>query len=293
MGTGPNSKAADYFARIRDHYAKRLAPNDPQLARINFDLGRALENSDAAKAKIAFESAITIYEHQTGEPNPDYIRALYHLGYVESNRGERHAKSIYEKALKESEARFGADSPVTGEALIMMGQYYLGVAAFDESKESLTRALSIFDAKLPPTHPLALKAHASLVVVYENLGLSDLSTKECVLLGTLAPDIEGKEDALYRILPEYPAMARFNALEGYVDLRFTVTPQGRVTDAKVIGGNKKTAFTDPVIAAVSQWRYKPRVVNGTPVESTRTFRFSFKTSYHRSSTRIKNEGETN
>ena len=68
------------------------------------------------------------------------------------------------------------------------------------------------------------------------------------------------------VAPVYPARALTRNLEGYVVLEFTVTEIGTVRDAFVVTSTG-SVFERPAIEAVYKFKYKPRVVDGTPVET--------------------------
>jgi len=71
---------------------------------------------------------------------------------------------------------------------------------------------------------------------------------------------------LVRIEPDYPTRAAQQGIEGYVVVRFTITPAGTITDATVVEAEPKGIFDSAAIAAVSRWKYKPKIENGNPVE---------------------------
>ena len=75
---------------------------------------------------------------------------------------------------------------------------------------------------------------------------------------------EGDYLPLVRVLPEFPRTALSRGLEGYCDLEFTVTPLGTTADVRVIHCTN-SVFERNSIRAVLKYRYKPRVVNGTPI----------------------------
>jgi TonB family protein len=66
--------------------------------------------------------------------------------------------------------------------------------------------------------------------------------------------------------PIYPPRARARGLEGYVVVRYTVTTTGTPKDIEVIESSTPTLFDHAAIEAVRQYEYKPRVVDGIPVE---------------------------
>ena len=68
------------------------------------------------------------------------------------------------------------------------------------------------------------------------------------------------------VAPVYPARAIARQLEGYVVLEFTVTRIGTVRDAFVVTSTN-SVFDQPAMEAVYKFKYKPRVVDGEPVEA--------------------------
>ena len=76
---------------------------------------------------------------------------------------------------------------------------------------------------------------------------------------------EGDYLPIVRVAPVYPARALSRGLEGYVDLAFTVTTAGTVRDPVVIQSTSGL-FERAAIRAVLKFKYKPRVVDGVPVD---------------------------
>jgi len=79
----------------------------------------------------------------------------------------------------------------------------------------------------------------------------------------------GMQDADYlpivKVLPLYPRIALSQGLSGWVMLRFTITVSGSVTDIEVVESSH-AVFERPAIRAAAKFKYKPRVINGNPVE---------------------------
>jgi periplasmic protein TonB len=71
---------------------------------------------------------------------------------------------------------------------------------------------------------------------------------------------------LVRIEPEYPARALSRGVEGWVQVRFTITPIGTVKDATVVESNPQGIFDAAAVAAVSRWKYNPKIEEGVAVE---------------------------
>jgi protein TonB len=69
-----------------------------------------------------------------------------------------------------------------------------------------------------------------------------------------------------RVNPDYPPQAITRGLEGWVQVRYTVTAIGTVRDAVVVASEPGTTFDEAALKAIARWRYNPRVENGEAVE---------------------------
>ena len=67
-----------------------------------------------------------------------------------------------------------------------------------------------------------------------------------------------------KVAPVYPATALRLRIEGSVQLLATITADGNISDIKVLGGDQQ--LTKAATDAVKQWKYKPYLLNGEPVE---------------------------
>lgn len=77
---------------------------------------------------------------------------------------------------------------------------------------------------------------------------------------------QGAQAALliHRIDPLYPPIARQIHLSGTVELRAIIAKDGSVINLEVVSGNPILARS--ALDAVRQWRYRPTLLNGEPVE---------------------------
>jgi protein TonB len=71
---------------------------------------------------------------------------------------------------------------------------------------------------------------------------------------------------LVRINPDYPPRALSRGLEGWVQVRFTITATGTVKDAVVVNAEPRNIFDDAALKAIARWRYNPKVESGVAVE---------------------------
>lgn len=76
--------------------------------------------------------------------------------------------------------------------------------------------------------------------------------------------------------PIYPPAAFRDRVTGWVEVEFTVNERGATAAVTVVDSHPQGVFDAAAIAAVSDWKYRPRVVNGQPAaqRTSVTLRFS-------------------
>jgi periplasmic protein TonB len=78
---------------------------------------------------------------------------------------------------------------------------------------------------------------------------------------------------IHRVNPDYPDSWKKRGLQGTVHLHITIAKDGSVQDIKVVDGDSTLAKSAE--KAVKQWRYKPALRNGEPVEVQATIAVAF------------------
>ena len=71
---------------------------------------------------------------------------------------------------------------------------------------------------------------------------------------------------IVKVAPIYPRRAQSRGLEGYVIVEFTVTKNGSVKDPFVVEATPEGVFDRAALDAALKFKYKPRVVDGSPTE---------------------------
>lgn len=71
---------------------------------------------------------------------------------------------------------------------------------------------------------------------------------------------------IVKVAPVYPRRAQTRGIEGHVLLEFTVTKTGAVVDPVVIESQPPGIFDRAAIQAALKFKYKPKVVNGEPID---------------------------
>ena len=80
------------------------------------------------------------------------------------------------------------------------------------------------------------------------------------------PLAEGDVLPIVRIDPQWPRKALVEGIEGYVVVEVTIASDGSVRGVVVVESVAARVFDRNVIRAVLKWKFKPRIVNGVPVE---------------------------
>lgn len=93
--------------------------------------------------------------------------------------------------------------------------------------------------------------------------------------GNMNSGQEGEIIPLVRIEPQYPRRAAMRGIEGYVTVAFTILPDGSVSNPQVVDAEPRRIFDREAIRAILKWKFKPKVVNGQPVEQQATQTLTF------------------
>lgn len=89
----------------------------------------------------------------------------------------------------------------------------------------------------------------------------------------VAPEV-AEGSLLHRVEPDYPEQARQQQIQGPVVLDVRTRRDGTIQELKLLSGQRLLA--DAAIAAVKQWRFRPHLVKGEPVEMQTTVTLNFK-----------------
>jgi len=76
---------------------------------------------------------------------------------------------------------------------------------------------------------------------------------------------DGEYLPIVKVAPVYPSRAAQRGLEGHVIVEYTVTRQGTTRDIFVVESTS-SLFDRAAVESAEKYKYKPRVINGEPVE---------------------------
>jgi len=130
-----------------------------------------------------------------------------------------------------------------------------------------------------------------------DLGAADAWLLEARTIGFNSPDLDGTEGELTAaraasaqknsvvganslarteyVAPKFPTTLRNRAASGWVELEFTVRADGSTDDIVVTNSSPRRVYDSSAIYAIRQWRYKPVLQNGKPVDQRAAVRIRF------------------
>lgn len=76
---------------------------------------------------------------------------------------------------------------------------------------------------------------------------------------------DGEYLPIVKVAPVYPSRAQSRGLEGYAIVEYTVTRTGTTKDIHVVDSSS-SLFERGCVDAAAKFKYKPRVVDGEPIE---------------------------
>lgn len=78
---------------------------------------------------------------------------------------------------------------------------------------------------------------------------------------------------IYKVVPQYPTLAKTIHVGGTVVLEATISKAGTIANLHVVSG--PAILQGAAINAVSQWRYRPYLLNGQPIDVETTINVIF------------------
>lgn len=100
----------------------------------------------------------------------------------------------------------------------------------------------------------------------QTIGVAPVSVSADMSIGGFGLAIsDGDYLPIIKVAPIYPRRALSRGLEGYVIVEFTVTKTGSVRDPFIVESTS-SLFENAALKAVLRFKYKPRIVDGEPIE---------------------------
>ncbi len=209
----------------------------------------ALESAMAASAALEVERLLSLLER--ADPSAARVAAL---------------KQRWQSNLAQQASAAAAASSL---ASLQTAQ----VNAVQEIKAPETAAVAVTAIPVPPVAVAkAASAKRATVATIRQNQVTQTSLKP-TLAAAQNHIVEAR--ALSTARAVFPALARRQKIEGWVDLQVAIDANGRVTEALVLSAQPARIFDVEARRAVLRWRYSPRRVNDQPVSSVLRQRIKF------------------
>lgn len=166
-------------------------------------------------------------------------------------------------------------------------RYYLGaLRTLDPGYAGLAAAAQDFDARLVTRArgALAQRQYEEARSLLKEATADGYSSADAV---TALRELEAATTAQPKVVsasalvlvrsvqPDYPRRAQQQASQGWVDFEFTVNERGEVKDIVVRGSQPAGVFEQAARSALAQWRYRPVLRDGVPIEQRARVRIRF------------------
>jgi tetratricopeptide (TPR) repeat protein len=272
-------------------YGKR----DPrQVPILCFTASWYADTGDFATARAIYRHALSLVEQKLGSNDPAAVEPLRALAVT-------YTQEVYFSTLglkSQSRERTPTDADGSSNEPKQVNPRYLN----SEGEKALDRAVKILEGQPPSAHDTLAATLIQSGDWYQIKHLPDralpyyrrAAALSAALAAAAAPTPAGSSAATpeptalsfpVRVYYPTPSHATRNVLlppeqvdERFVETQFTVTGSGEVSDAKITGASGTQREAADALAAIRAARYRPKFVNGEPVETTgMTFREVFRT----------------
>jgi TonB family protein len=287
LRSGALIEPAEDNARFYLEAARQIVPDDPALAEISrglqkemlaraataasagnaADTERWLANADGAGAGRADmanirrslqDTLIGTRADKMGGLAQSFTTALTNNQLLQPESAS--AKSYFLQLLN-------TDS---GNPVVATARAGLGAAYLREMRAALGRNdFGAADAWLLEARTVGF-ASGELDAAEKNLA----ETRERLAQQTSVVGANSLERLEY-VEPKFPSATRNRGLEGWVELEFTVRPDGTTADIVVTNSNPRRTFDAAARNAIAQWRYKPVTRDGKTVDQRVAIRIRF------------------
>ena len=239
---------------------------------------------DFLGARAIYRHAIMLVEQKLGPNDPTVVEPLRALAGT-------YTQELYYSTLgfrMQSRERMPTDADGSSSESRAINPKYLN----SEGEKALDRAVKILEVQPPTAHDTLVATLIQSGDWYQIKHVPDKALpyyrRALALNATLASTAAATSDAgstaaaepaplSFPVRVYYPApshAARGVALpadqvdERFVEVQFTVTDDGEVSDAKITGSNGTAREASDALTAIRAARFRPKFVNGEPVQTT-------------------------
>jgi protein TonB len=274
-------------ARFYLEAARQVAPDDPALT----DVSRALQKELLTRAGAAATAGNAADTERwlanadsagAGRQDMNSVRRLLQDTLIGA-RADKTAALVqsFNAALAANKLVQPADGSAKSYLLALINidaanpavataRQGLGLAYLRELRGALTRGeLAAADAWLLEARTIAFASADLNGAETELTAAHTLADQRSQVIGA---------NSLARVEyvpPKFPASTRNRNMSGWVELEFTVHADGSTGEIVVTNSSPRRTFDNAAVTAVGQWRYKPVIRDGKPVDQRAAVRIRF------------------
>jgi TonB family protein len=278
-----NDSAAYYFGQARASGAT-AASLQSQIQELDRRLSQTVR-ADIDQRRFADADRFIAELHGSGVPAATVAALQHDLDAARSAQAAAAPQQPQYLDLAQSRLAQGkVTEPDNDSALFYVNQ----LRAADPKNGALPRISAAVQAQILDQARVALDAAQlgkaeALLQIAGGLGASPdlpaLNQRLTQAKQTLAGPQEVSEGDLTKLKAielDYPTMALAKNIEGWVNLSYMVTAEGKVTGVKVLDSSPAGVFDAAAARAMARVRYKPMLQGGKPVAVTTKLRIAFR-----------------
>ena len=146
---------------------------------------------------------------------------------------------------------------------LLAGEYFLARNQYQNAIEPLLNALAKFE-RFPGSN-VAVRNRIALIKAYENSNQQSLATIQCLAIGeSRRLGVNENLRPVYRVSTE---ALRNHGIDGGIQVEFLVDREGFVKNPQLLTSLTDSALSQQVLETIQRFRFAPRFVNGSVVES--------------------------
>jgi TonB family protein len=283
----PRNDSATYYLNQARAAGASAAALQPQSLEINKRLAQTLHAAIDTR-HFADADRLLADLHTFGVPAATIASLQHDLTVARNQQAAAREQPQYLELAQSRLAQGNVTEPDTDSALYYVNQ----LRAADPKNSALPRISGAVQAKILERARTALDAAqpdkaAALLQMAGGLGASaDLDAlnarlaqvKPAAAAGAVPEVVEASMARVKSIELTYPADALRKNVEGWVELSFEVTVEGKTAQIKVLNASPAGMFDSAATKAISRVRYKPMMQGGKPIAVSTKLRIAFRLS---------------
>jgi len=278
---GDAERHVTYLVQLGERVYGRRDPR--QVPILSFAAAWHADIGDFITARVVYRHAISLVEQKLGPNDPAVVDPLRALAGT-------YTQELYYSTLglrTQSRERMPTDADGSSNDSRQINPRYLNT----EGEKALERAVKNLEAQPPSAHDTLVMTLIQTGDWYQIKHMPEkalpyyrrAAALNATLVSATAASAAGSTGATepaplsfpVRVYYPSPSGATRNTTlpadqvdERYVEVQFTVTSSGEVSDAKVAGASGTPREVSDALSAIRAARFRPKLVDGEPVETT-------------------------